>query len=108
MSEELAIEMKHADVMQVHYRTKDQKLGNVYGTNFEAYEVRSVTSTELEQVDVIEDEMQLVYVNDCPNQISNGELWREIMPVALLIIKNRLANHDRIGASMVSTHNKYL
>lgn len=65
ISTELAIEMRHADVMQVHYQTSEEALGNAYGRSFDVYEITTVTSAELKKVALIENEMHLLYISDC-------------------------------------------
>ena len=65
-SEALAIEMKHADVMQVRYFTNDKKLEKKYGDNIELENILSITSDDLSDISFEENTMVLLYVQNCP------------------------------------------
>lgn len=73
MSEELAIEMKHADVMLVRYKTSEYASGKTYSSNIQFYELVSVTTAELSKFSLEENTMYLLYVSDCKKP---EERWR--------------------------------
>jgi|GEM_PF-4609338 len=73
ISEELAKEMFHADVMQVHYQTSEEKSDEVYRDYFQDHKLDSITLAELDNLSLEENTLHLVYVEDC---IEPTEKWR--------------------------------